>query len=104
MAVTDLEVEFLRAHVTGDPATERLLDGQLAVHGEANVLEMLTWMAFRNAARMYFAAIGPTWNQREVVRFVAQVRATFSEHPDLIDVTATEEQVCYAPGGPSPRI
>ena len=33
----------------------------------------------------------------------SQVRATFfSEHPDLIDVPATEEQICYALGGPDP--
>jgi hypothetical protein len=102
--VTDREVEFLRAHVTGDAgAAERLMSQQLAVHGEAGALEMLTWIAFRNAARMYFAAIGPTWNRGEVVRFVSLVRATFfSGHPDLIDVPATEEQICYALGSPDP--
>ena len=105
MAVTDLEVEFLRAHLAGDPeAAEELLNQQqLAARGDAAALEKFAWIAFRNAARMYFAAIGPTWNRGEVVRLVSQVRATFfSEHPDLIDVPATEEQICYALGGPDP--
>lgn len=102
--LTDLEVQFLRAHVVGDAeAAEQLMSQQLAVHGEADALEMLTWIAFRNAVRMYFAEIGQTWNRGEVVRFVSQVRAVFcSEHPDLIDVLATEEQICYALGGPEP--
>ena len=107
MRVTDLEAEFLRAHLAGDAErAENLLNQQLKAHGEADALEPFAWTAFREAARGYFRSRGPTWTRGDVVLLVSRVRTAFySEHPDMIDAVAAEEQICYALGGSqaSPR-
>src|SRR5258707_15189196 len=88
MGVTSLEMAMVRANLRGeDEEAQRLFQEQLAATGEANGMAVLTYAAFVIAARRKFA---PRYTRAEVIRYVAQVRALFSERPWLLDALTGE--------------
>lgn len=83
MGVTSFEMAVVRATLRGeDEKAQRLFREQLAATGEANGMAVLIYAAFLIAARRKFA---PRYTRGEVIRYVAQVRALFSEKPWLLD-------------------
>src|SRR5271154_1252632 len=96
MGVTSLEMAMVRANLRGeDEEAQRSFQEQLAATGEANGMAVLTYAAFVIAARRKFA---PRYTRAEVIRYVAQVRALFSEKPWLLAALAGEGELRVALG------
>ena len=100
MAVSDLEVAMLRAHIAGDDEeAQRAFGQQVTAPGDMSGLAWLVHAAFIIAARREFA---PTWNRAKVIRYVGQVRALLSERPGLLDPRVAEDELASALGGQAP--
>jgi hypothetical protein len=96
MGVTSREMAMVRASLRGeDEEAQRLFREQLAVTGDAGGMAVLVHAAFLIAARRKFA---PRYTRAEVIRYVAQVRALFSEKPYLLDALTGEDELLAALG------
>lgn len=94
MAVTDDQVEALRAYLSARTDTEatdaerRFLT--LSRTGRLDELGALVFGAFTAAAQRRFS---PTWTSADIVRFVAGFRSSSAEAADLLSPSAAENQL-----------
>lgn len=95
MPVTDRQMVLLMAHLAGKKKVAQRVRTELATSGTAEGFAELVYAAFVIAARRRFS---PTWTHPDVIRFVTQVRALLSEHPDVLDPYAAEHQLRSALG------
>ncbi len=97
MGVTSLEMAMVRATLRGEnEEAQRLFQEQLAATGDASGMARLVYAAFVIAARRKFA---PRYNRGEGIRYVAQLRALFTEKPWLLDALTGEDELRAALGG-----
>ncbi|WP_412518521.1 hypothetical protein K8Z49_10890 [Actinomadura madurae] len=98
MPVTDEQVATLRAQLQGKLEEHRRLLRELDP-AEANVgYSALIAAAFIEAAERRFIRDGKVADKGEVVDFVAQVRETDDEMPDIIDPQIAESMILHLLG------
>jgi hypothetical protein len=90
MSVTDEQMVWLRAYLSGDLEEARRVNAQATAPGAAAGLGALVHAAFVLAARRKFA---PRWTRAEVIQFVARVRGLLSEGPDVLDPAVSRTDV-----------
>ena len=95
MSVTDEQMVWLRAYLSGDLEEARRVNAQATAPGAAAGLGALVHAAFVLAARRKFA---PRWTRAEVIQFVARVRGLLSEGPDVLDPAVAEQELRSAHG------
>ena len=94
MAITEDQVEALRTYLSARTDTEatdaerRFLT--LSRTGRLDEVGTLVYGAFAAAARRRFS---PTWTSAEIVRFVADFRASSTEAAGLLNPSAAENQL-----------
>jgi hypothetical protein len=94
VAVTEDQVEALRTYLSARTDTEatdaerRFLT--LSRTGRLDEVGTLVYGAFAAAARRRFS---PTWTSAEIVRFVADFRASSTEAAGLLNPSAAENQL-----------
>jgi hypothetical protein len=101
MAVTDQQVEALRAYLSADSEAEaEAVEAErqfivLARTGHADGIGELLYAAFVIAARQAFA---PTWESADIIRFVADVRSSSGEASGILNPAVAEDQLRAALG------
>jgi hypothetical protein len=99
MAVTDQQVEALRAYLSANSEAEAAEAERqfivLARTGHADGIGELLYAAFVIAARRAFA---PTWKSADIIRFVADVRRSSGEASGILNATVAETQLRAALG------
>jgi hypothetical protein len=94
MPVTDEQMVWLHAYLSGEYELAERLTTQVAAPGADDGIAELVYAAFVIAARMKFS---PTWTDADVIRFVAHVRAPRGL-PDILDPRSAEHQLRSALG------
>lgn len=95
MSVTDEQVVWLRARLTGElQEAQRVSASATANNGVAGI-GALVYAALIVAARRKFA---PEWTRAEVTRFVTTVRRLLSDQPDALDPLIAEQELRNALG------
>jgi hypothetical protein len=94
MPVTDEQMVWLHAYLSGEYELAERFTSQAAGSATADGIAELVYAAFVTAARRKFA---PGWTDADVIQFVAQVRAPRGL-PDILDPRAAEHQLRSAHG------
>jgi hypothetical protein len=95
MPVTDEQMVWLHAYLSGEYELTERLTSQVTGSSAADGIAELAYAAFVIAARRKFS---PGWTDADVIRFVAHVRAPRGLS-DILDPRAAEHQLRSALGG-----
>ena len=95
MPVTDEQVVWLRAYLSGELEAAQKVSAHVAGPGAAAGLGALVYAAFVVSARRTFA---PRWSRAEVTRYVTQVRRLLSDQPGALDPAVAEQELRSALG------
>jgi hypothetical protein len=90
MMATDEQVAALRAYLAADEDEWVRLHERLIQSDGLDGYGQFVYAAFVTAVRRRFS---PTYTRADIIRFVASVRATLSEKPDVIDPRAAENMI-----------
>ena len=94
MPVTDEQMVWLHAYLSGEYELAERFTTQVTAPGTDDGIAELAYAAFVIAARLKFA---PGWTGADVIRFVAHVRV-LRGLPDILDPRSAEHQLRSALG------